>query len=482
MADAKQLGTKVRRLRKRKGLSQAELARRLGISPSYLNLIEHNQRNLTVPLLLKLAREFEIDLESFASDEEERLAAELAEVFADPLFAGQAVEDAELRDLALHSPAAARCVLKLYRTWRRAKEEAASRPDDLARAELGVRSSRLANEEVSDLIQANDNYFPELEAAAERLHDEAGLRIGDLAHGLEQALLDRHGISMEVVEVDALAGAVRRFDPAAKQLDLSEVLSPASVQFQLAYQIGQLELREAFEAVITRAGVEDPATVRLARMALASSFAGSVVMPYRPFLEAARATRYDIELLEHRFRASFEQVCHRLTTLQRPGEQGVPLHFVRIDIAGNVSKRFSASGIRFSRYSGSCPRWNVHVAFMTPGAIRTQVSRMPDGSTYFCIARTVRKAGGGHRVPQSRFAIGLGCEIGHARELVYSDGIDLANEQAVVPIGTSCRLCERTDCRQRAFPPIHAELEVDENVRGPNLYTPPDAQEPGGKF
>jgi predicted transcriptional regulator len=148
---------------------------------------------------------------------------------------------------------------------------------------------------------------------------------------------------------------------------------------------------------------------------------------------------------------------------------------VRVDIAGNISKHFSASGIRFARFSGACPRWNVYGAFMQPGFIRTQLSRMPDGTTYFCIARTVRKEGGGFRAPQSRLAIGLGCEVSHARELVYADGMDLENLEAAEPIGPTCRLCERMDCRQRAFPPLNAHLAVDENVRGHSFYVAPDS-------
>jgi predicted transcriptional regulator len=196
-----------------------------------------------------------------------------------------------------------------------------------------------------------------------------------------------------------------------------------------------------------------------------------MLMPYERFLDASRTLRCDVELLEHRFRVSFEQVCHRLTSLHRPGAEGIPFHMVRIDIAGNISKRFSGSGIPFARYSGACPLWNVHASFLTPGLIRTQLSEMPDGTRYFSIARTVRKAGGGHQVRQSRLALELGCEASRAREIVYADGVDL--DAAAVPIGVSCRLCERMDCRQRAFPPMHHRLDVDENVRGLSFYYSP---------
>jgi predicted transcriptional regulator len=210
----------------------------------------------------------------------------------------------------------------------------------------------------------------------------------------------------------------------------------------------------------------------VARVALANYFASAVLMPYREFLEAAGSERYDIEVLGHRFRTSFEQVCHRLTTLRRPGAEGVPFHFVRIDVAGNISKRFSASGLRFARFSGACPRWNVFAAFLTPGMIRTQIAQMPDGTTYFWIARTLRKDGGGYHSPHTVFALGLGCEIRHARQLVYAEGVDLDNREAAVPVGITCRLCERMECEQRAFPPLQHALLIDENVRGASFYAP----------
>jgi predicted transcriptional regulator len=195
-------------------------------------------------------------------------------------------------------------------------------------------------------------------------------------------------------------------------------------------------------------------------------------MPYAAFLEACRQERYDIDVIGRRFRVGFEQVCHRLTTLRRPGAEGIPFHMIRLDIAGNISKRFSASGIRFARFSGACPRWNVFSAFQTPGMIRIQVSRFPDGSSYFCIARTIHRDAGGYHAQQPVQAIGLGCRIEHAPEMVYSDGVDLRNEQMATPVGVSCRLCERSDCEQRAFPSLRHPLHVDENVRGVSLYAP----------
>jgi predicted transcriptional regulator len=210
----------------------------------------------------------------------------------------------------------------------------------------------------------------------------------------------------------------------------------------------------------------------LARVSLANCFAGAVLMPYGPFLAAAEAERYDIELLGHRFRTSFEQVCHRLTSLRRKDRAGVPFHFIRVDLAGNISKRFSASGIPFARFGSACSKWNVFHAFMTPGRIRRQLSRMPDGRTYFCIARTLRKGAGGFHAPHPVQAIGLGCEVRHARELVYADGVDLDSPSVLVDIGTSCRLCPRKDCAERAFPSLERPLRIDEDVRGASFFSP----------
>jgi predicted transcriptional regulator len=285
-----------------------------------------------------------------------------------------------------------------------------------------------------------------------------------------------HGVRVQVSKLRADRAALRRFDPGARTLTLSETLAPRSRNFQLAHQLGLLSRSEVLTRLADAQGVSGDETRRLLRVALASYFAGAALMPYGPFLAAARADRYDVELIGHRFQTSFEQVCHRLTCLRRPGSEGVPFHFIRIDIAGNISKRFSASGIRFARFAGACPRWNVHSAFLTPGMIRTQLSRMPDGTSYFCFARTVSKGGGGYHAPHTVQAIGMGCEVRHARELVYADGIDLENLDAAVPIGVTCRLCERMDCEQRAFPPLQYPLHVDENVRGVSFYAPVGAE------
>jgi predicted transcriptional regulator len=334
-----------------------------------------------------------------------------------------------------------------------------------------VDSSHLPTEEVSDLLQRHMNYFPELEQGAEGLWREARLD-GDYLYTSLVRHLGALGVSVRILRTAEMHGAVRRYDPETKVLSLSEVLRRGSRNFQLAYQLGLLTQAATLDRIAADRQLTSESSRALARVALANYFAGAVLLPYQPFLEAARTERYDLELLCHRFRTSFEQTCHRLTTLRRPGAEGVPFHMVRVDIAGNISKRFSASGLRFARFSGACPRWSVFEAFTTPGMIRTQLSQMPDGATYFWIARTVSREYGGYRAPRSMVAIAMGCEASRARALVYADGMDLESGNAVVPVGLTCRLCERMDCEQRAFPPLQHPLAVNANVRGVSFYAP----------
>lgn len=475
MADAPLLGAKVRALRRREHMTQVDLAERLGVSASYLNLIENNRRPLTAPLLIRIAQIFQLDLQTFASEQDSRLTADLQEAFGDPIFESHGLTNADLRELVATSPNVARAVLTLYRTYATTRESLDTLGERLAGDSfVGVDTSRLPSEEVSDLIQRRMNHFPELEEGAEALWREAELDADDVYRGLVRYLHATRGIEVRIVRVADERKAMRRYDPERRVLSISEVLPPRSRRFQLAHQIGLLTQSAAIDRILRDESLTTQESRALARVALANYFAAALLMPYQPFLEAARAERYDIELLAHRFGTSFEQVCHRLTTLRRPGAEGVPMHMVRIDIAGNISKRFSGSGIRFARFSGACPRWNVHAALMTPGMIRTQLSQMPDGTVYFCIARTVRSDRGGYHVPHTVQSIGMGCEVRYARELVYADGIDLDNIDAAVPVGVTCRTCERLDCEQRALPSLQHPLRIDENRRGVSFYAPVD--------
>jgi predicted transcriptional regulator/transcriptional regulator with XRE-family HTH domain len=478
MSEAR-LGGKLRRLRQERRLNQTQMAERLGISASYLNLLEHNQRPVTVPVLLKLAQRFAVDLQTFAAADDDRLLSDLMEAFADPLFDGDDIKAMDLKDLVATSPNLGRGLLTLYQAYRGNRStgrelDAAGLIDD-----NGVATpAGMPSEEVSDFIQRQRNFFPELETASLELWQSGNLALDNLYHRLIDVLAQRFGVEVQILPAAAMSGMLRDYQVGTRRLALSEMLSISSRAFQLAHQIGLLGWRAAIDLVAAQGKFATAEAATLARVALANYFASAVLMPYDLFLEAARETRYDIDVLEHRFGTSFEQLCHRLTTLRQPGAEGVPFHLVRVDVGGNISKRFSLSGIRIARFGAACPRWNVYDAFATPGMLRVQVSRMPDGATFFCIARTVQRAGRplsrgplGQRV--SQLAIGLGCALSHARELVYADGLSLDDPQIVTPIGVSCSSCERTDCPDRAMPSVFHKLEVDENRRGLSPYARP---------
>jgi predicted transcriptional regulator/DNA-binding XRE family transcriptional regulator len=453
------IGRTVRRLRMERELSQQALAVRLGISASYLNLIEHDQRAVTASLLIKLADVLRVDLATLSGSEERQLEVGLREVFSDPLLAGDTVPDSEAAAVAAGSPNAARAVLALYRAWRVAREDAGG---------IALPSGRrilLPNEEARDLFNERANHFPELETAAEAIAADLNAAPAEMNHAIAERLRRVHGIA---VSVAPLEGALRRFDPAARSLALSETLARESRGFHMAFQLALLEAREAVETVVRSAAPSTPEAAALIRIGLLNYVAGALLMPYDAYLAAARALRHDLEALAARFGVSFEQACQRISSLQRTDARGIPFFFLRVDPAGNVSKRFSAAGFPFARYGGSCPRWVVHAAFATPGSIRVQVAELPDGASFLCIARTVTRPPAHWGEPPAIHVVAIGCATGHAAEVVYADGLDL--ERASVGIGLSCRLCDRPDCRSRAFPPLEHRLNLDPNHTSVSPY------------
>ncbi len=469
MSSSVKLGAKIRTLRRRQGLTQTKLAEALGVSPSYVNLIEHNRRPVTAALLIKLARQFDVDLNEFASDHDERLVDDLMEAFGDALFDEHGLVTVDVQDFVQHSPSVARAVRTLYGALKETRDGAAA----LAGAQAdGPGTGPLPSEEVSDLVQEHLNWFPDLEDGAKRILRDAKVDPTDVYSGLSRYLRDQLTVDLRIARANEDPSALRRFDPDRRELVLSETLPPRSRNFQLAHVAGLLTCDDRIERIVRNAGLSTPDARRLAKVALANYIAGAVVMPYDPFLSAAKAERYDLELLGHRFKTSLEQVAHRLTTLRKPGADGIPFHLVRVDIAGNISKKFSATGIRFARFGAACSLWNVFQAFLTPGRFRTQVSVMPDDQRFFCIARTVPKGRGGYLSPHSVHAIGLGCDVERGGEMVYSDGIDLEKEEADIRIGVSCRLCPRTDCAVRAFPQLNTPLGVDPNIKGVSTFSP----------
>ena len=456
-------------------MTQVDLARRIGISASYLNLIEHNRRTLPAELLIRLTEVLPVDLKTLSPDHDGRVLGELLEAFGDPLFDELDVLAGDVREFAMNFPTAGQAVLRLYEAYRAERESAQSLGEKLLSDGEGVApvaGTRLPTEEVSDFLQRHLNYFPELEEGAEALTRDARLESDVLFENLAEYLERELGIDVRVEQVDRMQSALRRYDPNKRVLYLSELLRRGSRNFQLAHQVGLLTQADVLQRISSDPQITTDESRALCRVALANYFASCVLMPYTSFLEAARKERYDLVLLGHRFRVSFEQTAHRLTTLRREGAEGIPFHMIRIDVAGNISKRFSGSGLHLPRFGGACPRWNVFRAFLSPGMIRTQMSQFPDGQVFFEVARTVGGVGGGFHAQRTQYAIALGCDVSYAREMVYADGLDLSNQKTATPVGPTCRLCDRMDCEQRAYPPIQHPLKVDEGVRGVSFYAP----------
>lgn len=458
------LGMKIRRFRDQQGLTQASLAQALDISPSYLNQIENDQRPLTLSVLLKLGKLYNLDLTTFSQEEDERVLGELRGCLEDPLFAGNRVNVIDLKEIVNRAPDFARHFLTLYQSYHQSMINYAGLAQELAGDEAvrEIDGAQFPYEEVRDFFYHQHNYFDRLDIAAEILSQQEGLGQGDGEAKLIQYLKKRHAID---VVIDGTGDRLRLYSSQFRRLQLSTLLSQKQRVFQLAHQVCLLDQRHLLDDIIHQAHFRSPDADAVCRVGLANYFAGALLMPYALFLEKSKSERYDIERLQIIFNVSFEQVCHRLSTLQRPNAKGVPFYFLRVDAAGNISKRQSATSFNFARVGGACPLWNVHEAFAQPGKILRQIAQMPDGKAYFCIARTVTRTEGGFLMPQKTFAVGLGCDIVHAPQLIYSVGLDLNDKEAAVPIGVSCRVCERTNCAQRAFPPIGKRIHINEDER-----------------
>jgi predicted transcriptional regulator/transcriptional regulator with XRE-family HTH domain len=454
-------GARLRHLRADRGLSQVEMARRLDLSPSYLNQLEHNRRPLTVPVLLRLAETFGVDATFFSAQDGSRLVAELRDTLADEAI-GLELSATQMAELVDGYPDFARALIELRRRYR----------DNVAYTSALVGGQGLQNgdellvsmphEQVRDFFYDRQNYVDPLDQAAEALAGELELQPGvDARLALAKRLRERHDVRVVADLPEASGEELRRYDPGARVLRLSGQLRQGQQAFQLATQLAFLEHAPLLEEIAESGFLASPETRALARIGLAHYYAGALLMPYGRFLAAAEELRYDIERLGDRFGVGFEVICHRLSTLQRPGQRGVPFSFIRVDRAGNISKRQSATGFHFSRGGGSCPLWNVYEAFTTPGRILTQVAEMPDGRSYFWVARTVAHHRSGFGMPTKTFALGLGCELRDAHRLVYSRGLDLKDPALATPIGMGCKTCERTHCPQRAFPAVTQHLRVD---------------------
>ncbi|MEE9322880.1 MAG: short-chain fatty acyl-CoA regulator family protein [Granulosicoccus sp.] len=464
-------GPRLRRFRLQRGLTQVELAQSLSISASYLNQIENNQRPLTAAVLLKLSGAYDIDLQMLSDDEDDRVAAELHAAMCDSIFQGNLIDIAELKEVTALSPDFARRFLVLYRAWRAGDQQmlsgdSTSQPGDIDLSH----DAQFHYDQVRDFFTIRDNYIDELDVAAEHLQQDKKFRLGNMEDELTKYLQQQYGVNRVYIDGDDSRLSTSKFNKETRTLTLSMLLPQSRRCFHLANHLCRLEHDALLDRIVASANFSTQEANSICRIGLANYFAAALLMPYQIFLDEAQRYKYDIAKLEMRFGVTFESICHRLSSMQRPSAKGVPFYFVRVDIAGNISKRQCAPDFYFARSGGACPLWNIHDAFTTPGKMLKQLAQMPDGKTYFCIAQTVTKQAGGYLEPERKFSIGFGCEIRHAAQLVYATGMDLDNVDAVVPIGPSCRLCERLDCAQRASPPVGHKLSINENQRSFQPY------------
>jgi predicted transcriptional regulator/DNA-binding XRE family transcriptional regulator len=447
-------GAKLREMRTRLELTQKDFAAKLGVSLPYLNQRENNNRPGSTTVVLALAQEFGMDVTELSAGDSERLVTDMREAMADPVFADDAPPLADLRLTASNAPALARAFLSLHRAYRQTHERLASLDEALGREDSRIQASPW--EEVRDFFHYCDNYIDAMDRAAERFAGSADVRTA------ATAALENAGITITLGDMDGL----REYDPVAKRLQLSNRSNPPTQVFQLLLQVALLSQNSLLEATLDFARFQSDEARAIAKIGLANYFAGAALMPYGRFLQAAQEDRHDLERLATRFGASIEQVAHRLSTLQRPGAKGIPFFFVRVDQAGTITKRHSATRLQFARFGGACPLWNVHRAFETPGRFLRQLAETPDGVRYISLARDVSKSGGSFGSPVRRYAIALGCEVRHAEALVYADNLELSHATADEPIGISCRICARKTCHQRSIPPLERRLTINNDQRG----------------
>ncbi len=455
------VGPKLRRLRAAAGMSQVALAKAIGLSPTYLNQIECDQRPLPPPALQRICDLFAVGVDHFGDAEDLRRMQGLREALGERLFATPIADLAEVQVAVQSVPEIVCRFVLLHRAYRAQAEELQA-----TRGAAGATSALGPYDEVREWVQSRRNHFYALDGAAEVLFETAGLASATLREDLIRRLRDLHGFTLASDPSLLVEGTFWRVDRRAKRLTFAESAAPESRVFWMAHLLGQIEQRRLIDREVQTAGLSSDEARALARIGLANYFAGALMMPYGRILDAASAVRHDIERLQARFGASFEQVCHRLSTLQRPGRAGIPFYFVKTDIAGNILKRSSATRFRFSQFGGPCPLWNVYRTFATPGQILVQLARTPDDVTYLNIARTVSRGGGFHLSRPRAVAVVLGCEVEHASQTVYAAGLDLQDTNATEAIGPGCRMCERTNCRHRAMPPIGQPLDIGTEERG----------------
>ena len=468
------LGPKIKSFRRQLGLQANKLAEQLGISPSYLNLIESGKRKIDGDLLLKVCEELKIELSDLTNKSDLNLVNDISELLDDQLFEDLDILGPEVKDLVNTNPKIARALIKLGDNYKQKDHEIISKVETLSGKIIDSRKTSFPGEVISDFLQEKKNYFPKLEEFANKIFDKVQLNNRTRYVALCDFLRTEYSINVKDIIPEEGKPFSKIFNKNNKELLLSEYNSLETKKLHAAAQIAQEGAINEINEYLSEFKFPSDEAKRLTKIALLNYCAAAILMPYKLFHSECKKLKYDLELLQNTFATSFEQVAHRVTCLQDPKLPGIPFHMLRVDIAGNISKRFSLSGIEIPRYGGACPRWNVYSAFTRPGVIQAAVSKMSNGKKYVCIAKTVEKGVGRYGRKKSMLSIGLGCEAKYAKEFVYTENLNLNDKKTEIPIGVSCRTCDRLDCSQRAFPPLHKKFDVDIDTRGVSVYVKTD--------
>ena len=465
-----QISHKIKTKRKKLGITQANLSKKLSISPSYLNLMESGKRKINLDLLLKMANELNIETSDISKKIDTNLYQNLMDLLGDNLFENLDITNFDVKELVNTNPLIAKALVKLGDDYKKKNQDIVNKVENISGKFIDSRKNSFPGEVVSDFLQENENYFPKLEEFASNFYNKIQInnRVG--YSSICEYLSNNHGIEVKDVVPDEKKPFTKQFDLTKKIFLVSDYLNLETKKLYAGAQVAQLEAGEVIDEYLDSFLFPSEESKKLSKVALLNYAGAAVIMPYKLFYQECIKQRYDVELLQNTFAVSFEQVAHRITCLQDPKMKVIPFHMLRADVAGNISKRFSLSGIEIPRYGGACPRWNIYKAFTMPGKINAAISKMPNGEKYICIARTVDKGIGKHGMEKTLLSIGLGCQVKYAKDFVYADSLNLNDKKTETPIGVNCRTCDRMDCQQRAFPPLHKKFDIDLNRRGISVY------------
>ena len=464
------IGPKIKAFRRQLGIQANKLSEQIGISASYLNLIESGKRNVDSNLIIKICSELRINVSDLTSKSDLNLENDISELLSDEIFEDLDILGPEVKDLVASNPKIAKALIKLGDNFKQKDHDIVNKVENISGKIIDSRRAAFPGEVIADFLQENKNYFPKLEEFANDIFQEVKQNNRTRYIALCEFLKRKYDVQVKDVIPEEGKPFSKIYKEKEKVLLLSDYISLETKKLYAAAQIAHIGAKDQINFYLSNFKFPSNEAKELSRIALLNYCGAAILMPYELFHKECKNLKYDLELLQNTFATSFEQVAHRVTCLQDPKLPGIPFHFLRVDVAGNISKRLSLSGIEIPRYGGACPRWNVYSAFSRPGVIQAAVSKMSNGEKYVCIARTVEKGVGRYGQKKSMLSIGLGCEAKYAKDFIYTENLDLNDKKSELPIGVSCRTCDRLDCSQRAFPPLHKKFDVDVNARGVSVY------------